>query len=321
MKQGREKPKSWNIAAEKAKGRETMMFDRWLRRATRSLVFSGERRAARAEFTDHFQLRMEDFLQRGLSWKEAQAKAVEVLGDPAEVDGLLAQVHRPILSWCLFIARILLALVLVQALLFGVLLFRSPELFPSGDLHALLYGDSPTVLARRSWSSSDSVTLGPYAVEIEDVAFFLTREEAPAPDGSAQAGGSAVCRLAISYTAAPWHRVNKTVVDRILRVSVEPGPADSGSAAPDADACGEQDAAFSQFTRRFRWNTWVTVVELETVPDEADRIVVCFEQAGKTCRLEIQLRDWRWEPEYASEAAGNGWSGMPTLEPGEEAAP
>ena len=155
----REERKSYDELTEGNDSRETYLFDHWLLTATRSIVFRRDRTIAREELTDHFRQRMEDFVCRGLSWKEAQKKAVEALGDPKETGRLLARVHQPILSWCLRLARILLILLILAASI-SWLANLSPRRGKQDDAYY------ECVLARREGASEDKWQLGGFNVKL-----------------------------------------------------------------------------------------------------------------------------------------------------------
>ena len=80
----------------------------WLEEACRPIRYGPDRDAAYRELKDHFQDHYEYLKDRGMLHNDAQEKALEALGDPAETRKLLAAAYHPVLTLLWRISRVLL---------------------------------------------------------------------------------------------------------------------------------------------------------------------------------------------------------------------
>ncbi|MEG0328162.1 MAG: permease prefix domain 1-containing protein [Erysipelothrix sp.] len=64
------------------------------------------KKSLRSEYLSHIQDAIENELELGIGLEEAEAKAVENLGDPLEIGRALNQVHNPFFAWFQYIATI-----------------------------------------------------------------------------------------------------------------------------------------------------------------------------------------------------------------------
>ena len=124
-------------------------WEQWLDRATAGIRFKPDREVVRAELEAHLEDKALDF-QRifpGLTEDEAKERAAAEMGDPEEIGGELARLHRPLLGYAWLASKVLLGVVIGAA----VLLFAN-RTYQDGISNLLdgphsWYGDSDPPIA------------------------------------------------------------------------------------------------------------------------------------------------------------------------------
>ena len=293
-------------------------FQAWLTLATKPLYFPPDRRRVKQEFTEHYEERVESLTEHGRSLGAARKKAVEMLGSPVETGALLRQVHKPWLGWVLRLVRLVLVVAagwLLLCLIGGKL---SSDIVDVGNRNEA--SSSITVLTRRAWYCSDKAELGPWEICVEDVDFYLHREEVVYDDGSSEpqeymylapdgepaekvsVTEHAYCKILISYTGMPWNKMNDQVVDRMLRLELPSGERyvnRSGSAGRNYYAWSK---TFFKHTYHTGLRTYTTSIYLDWVPYTEEWLDLIFDPGdGTEKRLRIYFMDWIAEPGFEPE--------------------
>jgi len=87
------------------------MFSReffyWCREAVSGIKYKPDRDAVYAELYEHLEDRYESLTARGLSHEEAEAKALEAMGNAGELAPQLAAIHRPYWAYAMIATRII----------------------------------------------------------------------------------------------------------------------------------------------------------------------------------------------------------------------
>ena len=98
--------------------------NRWLDTATRGIRFGYDRRAVRAELAAHLEDKAADFRRifPDMAPEEAEARALEDMGDPEEIGRELGRIHRPWLGWLWRASQVLAAGAALWLLSFFLLL-------------------------------------------------------------------------------------------------------------------------------------------------------------------------------------------------------
>ena len=246
--------------------RDPTIFDHgWLKPATRRIVLRRDRRIVREELSDHFRQRSWDFFCRGLSLKEAQERAVEALGDPKEVSRLLARVHQPVLSWCLRLTRILLALLILAAVISWL---KKP-----GSGSAKQNPDSyEYTLAQREGVTDAEWELGVFDVRLREAQQRMIRTDWYEVDGETETRTniyySYELRLELESSAAPWYSMDPSALEKGISIIDDHGIVHrSYYYSGEAELWDEEkhptwfDASRSVFTVKLRENVeWVDLV-------------------------------------------------------------
>lgn len=94
-------------------------FYKWCETVMGQVRFKPDRWAIRQELEDHYEDHVKDLERIGYDHTLAQERALGAMGDPVEVGRALDKVHKPWLGWLWEISRVVLALSLAAALLFG----------------------------------------------------------------------------------------------------------------------------------------------------------------------------------------------------------
>ena len=101
-----------------------------------------ERKAIYKELDNHIDDRIHEFIEEGLTPEHALIKAIDAMGNPADIGKELNQVHRPLLGWLWKISDILMKiLAIIVALNLLTLIISSINLNP-----ALEYIDKETIV-------------------------------------------------------------------------------------------------------------------------------------------------------------------------------
>lgn len=99
----------------------------WLDTAVSGIRFGPDRRAVKRELREHMEDKAAGLLSvfPDMSEEEARERALGSMGDPRELRGQLAKVHRPWLGWLWTVSRVLLSCGIAMCL--GNLLYRVPD--------------------------------------------------------------------------------------------------------------------------------------------------------------------------------------------------
>lgn len=88
------------------------MFSReffyWCREAVSGIKYKPDRDAVYAELYEHLEDRYESLTAKGLPHEEAEAKALEAMGNAGELAPQLAAIHRPHWAYAMIVTKILL---------------------------------------------------------------------------------------------------------------------------------------------------------------------------------------------------------------------
>lgn len=72
-----------------------LKFQAWVGRAVARIILPDDRSAVSRELMDHLEDRYDDGIAQGLSPTEAEAQAIQAMGNPEEIALQLGQIHRP----------------------------------------------------------------------------------------------------------------------------------------------------------------------------------------------------------------------------------
>ena len=199
-----------------------MTITEWLDTAVRRLP-NRERAAARQELMDHFLDHAEALESANYSKEEAEALALEALGDPEETSRLLVKVHRPWLNWVLWGLRITLGVILLYTLILSPAIrnaigrqirFHEQLAYAEGRKED---PDAP-VLARREGSCDDELRLGIYRVTVHCASSCFMKNT-----WSENYNESTDLSLVLRFAAPPWNTPDPGVLTESLRVTDDLG--------------------------------------------------------------------------------------------------
>ena len=118
---------------------EKRSVTQWVDTAAGGIRFKPDREEVARELREHIEDRAAD-LERifpGIGREEAEARALEGMGDPEEIGKELARVHRPWLGWLWRASKVLLALVCLGLVLNG--LYWGEDAFLGDDPYCELW--------------------------------------------------------------------------------------------------------------------------------------------------------------------------------------
>jgi len=87
-------------------------FFAWCREAARDIEYRPDRDAVHQELYEHLEDRYEACIARGMRHEDAEATALQAMGDAAEIAPQLAAIHRPFWAYCMVVTRCILIAVL-----------------------------------------------------------------------------------------------------------------------------------------------------------------------------------------------------------------
>lgn len=95
----------------------------WLHTATKGIRFGPDREAVSRELLEHIEDKTVDLMRifPDMSWDEARQRALDDMGDPAEIGRDLARVHRPWLGWLWRFSQVVLVVTSVVVVIEGSL--------------------------------------------------------------------------------------------------------------------------------------------------------------------------------------------------------
>ena len=211
-----------------------MTITEWLDTAVRRLPYR-VRLAARQELMDHFLDHAEALESANYSKEEAEALALEALGDPEETNRLLVKVHRPWLNWVLWGLRITLGMILLYALiLFPTIRSAIGRQISFRQQLAYLEGrkEDPAVpvLARREGSCDDEIRLGIYRVSVHCASSSFMKNTLLEDYYEYRD-----LNLVLRFAAAPWNTPDPSALTDSLRITDDLGREyELGSSNPEA---------------------------------------------------------------------------------------
>ena len=143
----------------------------WVEEATRKIRFGPDRKAVGRELAAHIEDLREKYEAQGLSPYDAEMKATEEMGDPADIAEDLGRLHRPYLGWLwrlsqwmLAITAVIAAFVVVPHLfsLSSAISTYQPQLPEAVETWEYSDGTERTVTLLQSWEPEGRVKLGNY---------------------------------------------------------------------------------------------------------------------------------------------------------------
>lgn len=179
--------------------------DAWLDTATAGVRFGPDRAAVRGELEAHLEDKAAD-LQRifpELTAEEARVRALEQMGDAAEIGRELAKIHRPWLGW-LWRASKWTAAALVLVLV-------AVSVLKNGDFRSAghpLWGRADTVYGP---TAGEAVQLGGYTFRIVGAAYVEYPEDSPYADSVQVAFRVSTPRF--------WERINEGALQSVLTMT------------------------------------------------------------------------------------------------------
>ena len=236
----------------------------WLDTAVGGIRFGPDRKAVREELAAHLEDKTADFRRifPDISPEEAEARAVEEMGDAAEIGRELARLHRPWLGY-LWRASKWIAVTLV-VLLMAINILNNDHYQSAGHP---IWGRFSTVYGR---TEGEKIRLGGYTFQIVGAAYVEYPEDSPYMDGVQVA-------LRVS-TPRFWERINEAALQSALTMTGPEGWAwdmDSGKLQTIWEegrnqlVCGFQRAEWGLFH-----DTYVAHGDLDW--QEGDRIQLEF---------------------------------------------
>lgn len=179
--------------------------DRWLDVATAGIWFPPDQRAVREELAAHLEDKAAD-LQRifpDITPQEAQERAVEEMGDAAELGKELARLHKPWLGYLWRISKWAAAALAVALLAVNVL--RKDE-FQFGGYP--LWGETRPVYGA---TAGEKIRMGGYTFQIVGAAYVDYPEDSPYED-------SVQVAVRVS-TPRFWEHINEGVLQSALTMA------------------------------------------------------------------------------------------------------
>lgn len=94
----------------------------WIHTATKGIRFGPDREAVTRELLEHMEDKTADLMRifPDMGWEEARQRALDGMGDPAEIGRDLARVHRPWLGWLWRVSQWVLGLAAFVTVIVGL---------------------------------------------------------------------------------------------------------------------------------------------------------------------------------------------------------
>ena len=227
----------------------------------------------------------------GLSFRQARAKALEQMGDPAKTARQLRKADKPLRSWCLAVCRLLIVLMLAGV---TVALIRNEGApFRRLDREQLLKtfqiipdendendaGERKTVIAARPWSCTDEAELGPWKIRCEDFLFQYCRKDyVSEEDRNTRSYLNTYCDLLLRLSARPWSKL--LMLSSELRVE---------------DSTGREYRVVPR-AQRAAPGEYVVLLNLSRSPsDRAEWLDVLIGKGEDAQRLRIYMESWAYD--------------------------
>lgn len=243
--------------------RKLNRMQQWLDTAVAGIRFGPDRKAVRAELHAHLEDKTADF-QRifpDISPEEAEARAVEEMGDAAEIGKELARLHKPWLGYLWRASKWVAAALVVVLVAINVL---KNDYFQSAGYP--LWGQFSTVYGQ---TDGEKIQLGGYTFQIVGAAYMEYPEDSPYVD-----------RVQVAFRVSTprfWERINQRALQSALTMTGPEGWAwemDGGKLNSDRESgvyqlvCGLKRAEWGLFH-----DTYVAYGDLEWPEGES----VCLE--------------------------------------------
>lgn len=201
-----------------------MNINNWVDRAVKYVPLRREREAVREELLDHYCDQLEALEAQGYDQEEAEAKALDALGDPDEIGRLLRRVHRPWLTilirlcWVCLAVLILLSLIEWEALRSGAEdLFSGPEELQRFS-DPMLGLENVSAAAWREGSCAEKAEVGDFTASVYSASSWY--QQTDYEDNTYASSG---CRVIMCLEAPPWRKPDESALSRGLRAVDELG--------------------------------------------------------------------------------------------------
>ncbi len=263
----------------------------WCEKATRQIMFKPDRIKVQNELYAHLQDRRDSLMSEGLDEKTATEKALEAMGDAAEIAPQLGAIHKPFWGYALRVSRILLAIILVISLLpiwnyFTIICnFSNPiKYYPFYLFHPASYGgDTGRVLHHLS-EPKVSFTSDGYHFTVTDTAVFTTRSESKEENTQCYFLIEQHSRLARTETEHYYNTIAFSAVCNQFTAR---------------DSLGNH---YYSYTTRYQEDPALVVINCQTglftgtalcwindFPKDAEWVEICYERDGRSFSLHIDL--------------------------------
>lgn len=254
-------------------------FSEWAAAACRLIRFGPDREKVFSELVDHMQDACDALIQAGETPERAAQRAVEQMGDAAEVARQLQKIHRPFWGWLWKYTRVLAgiaAFYLGWVLVVGTIDFLDPGFYTDADVEAHVLPGSQTYTVLADVTPQDKVKAAGYTISIERATLLGSNTEGYGDWRQIQF----VLRVSSlnPWQQQPMFQSNLTAVDNLGNVY----PPRATSRNPDdRETCGN-----------IGWNgTFVSYYELwiSAVDPEATSFSLGFDDYGVQWSLDFSL--------------------------------
>ena len=207
----------------------------WLHTATKGIRFGPDREAVSRELLEHIEDKTVDLMRifPDMSWDEARQRALDDMGDPAEIGRDLARVHRPWLGWLWRASQWVLGLVFLPLLFILLQGAVNGGILGGwyGGLHYGLYYHN-TNLEAQIQDTADIRPIIPSDARLVIEGCLLTMPEAAVMDWAGETRVGAILR-----TVSPrfWERDSRNLCHRVRAV----------------DSLGNRYSSYEE-----RWDAW-----------------------------------------------------------------
>ena len=203
-----------------------MNIDEWLDESLSYLPLFANEKDLRRELLDHYQDRLEAFLQSDVPWEEAKSRAVACLGNPKETGRLMRQVYRPWVSAVLVLLRIAIVVILLVLPAYSDAVRSALE--SRVHFHQWMASSTGTrvpedvvLLADRAGDCGGvEARLGPFRVSLYEARVQLSRyepENEPLYEDAEQYEWKEM-EFVLRFQAPPWYTPDRETLGRNLRL-------------------------------------------------------------------------------------------------------
>lgn len=251
---------------------------KWCRETIAQVRFKPDRDKIWDELIAHIEDRCEELKESGVTEEEAQAKAVAAMGDPVEVGKQLDAVHKPWLGWLWRISRWLLWAVLFGTLIFVIL--RWDEVLSFYDVN--MGWKSNSVYSDVNFTTVEESELRDVHAEGRlGYLSFTVDKVRRSEDG----------RLMIRYQVRqPWYLPEHWDGElwRLWLTDPSGNRWEYHNLHPDGKL--DYDTEYVIWAHdQDGWRSWTYVLAVYGVPEDAPWIDLCYDHAGWTMTIRIDL--------------------------------